>query len=290
MKTLEQWQQNGQFFDFGEHRIFYQSSLEPQSNKPVLLLIHGFPTCSWDWAKIWPTLTERFQLIAPDMLGFGFSDKPKTTYSILHQADLCEQLLAHLGLNSFHILAHDYGDTVAQELMSREHLAPHIHSVVFSNGGLFPEAHQAVLVQKLLLSPIGFVIARLMSYRKFKQNFDKICAKPMSDTELTSYWQAINHHDGRKVFPSLIGYMPERIQYRDRWVNAIIHFKAPVYLINGELDPISGGHMADRYEQLIPHAQVARLPDTGHYPQVESPEEFVQHAIQFWDTLSANAY
>jgi len=57
-------------------------------------LIHGFPTASWDWNKIWNALKKKYHLLAPDLIGFGFSDKPKKyNYSIMDQADLIEDFL-----------------------------------------------------------------------------------------------------------------------------------------------------------------------------------------------------
>ncbi|RXN17729.1 mesoderm-specific transcript-like protein [Labeo rohita] len=89
----------------------------------VLLLLHGFPTSSYDWYKIWDSLTQRFnRVIALDFVGFGFSDKPRPhRYSIFEQASVVEALVAHLGLSEqrINILSHDYGDTVALELLYR---------------------------------------------------------------------------------------------------------------------------------------------------------------------------
>ena len=66
--------------------------------KPVLLAIHGYPFNSWDWALIWPTLAERFTVIAPDMIGMGFSAKPVAyEYSVADHADMHEALLAAPG-------------------------------------------------------------------------------------------------------------------------------------------------------------------------------------------------
>jgi hypothetical protein len=62
-----------------------------------LLLIHGFPTASWDWHYLWQPLAQRYRVIACDMLGFGDSAKPLDhAYSLLEQADLQQALLAHL--------------------------------------------------------------------------------------------------------------------------------------------------------------------------------------------------
>ena len=86
----------------------------------TLLLIHGFPTASWDWYRMWPDLVQEYHVLAADFLGFGFSDKPRNyPYSILDQADLLEALLREKGIGRVHIISHDYGDTVAQELLAR---------------------------------------------------------------------------------------------------------------------------------------------------------------------------
>ncbi len=69
---LERWKAAGQYFDYLGFDVFYRTA----GSGPALLLIHGYPFNSWDWAPLWDRLTERFTVIAPDMLGMGFSDKP----------------------------------------------------------------------------------------------------------------------------------------------------------------------------------------------------------------------
>lgn len=280
MDSLQAWHNKGQTFSFKEQEIFYRT--DGDAELPTLVLIHGFPTCSWDWTKIWDGLLPHFHLVTLDMLGFGFSDKPKQDYSIFTQADIFDALLTHLNISQYHILAHDYGDTVAQELLARHHESGRILSVVLSNGGLFPETHHPVLVQKLLLSPMGFLLTKLFSYQKFKRNFDHICAKSLTDDELTGYWNMLQYKGGVQIMHKLIVYMTERKQNRERWVGVLQNTQVPLRLIDGTLDPISGAHMVARYEELIPQPDVVRLEDTGHYPQVESPEAFVQAALAFF--------
>ena len=110
---LERWKSGGQYLDYLGFNIFYRT----QGSGPHLLLIHGYPFNTWDWAPLWDRLTERFTVVAPDMLGMGFSDKPFAyEYSVHDHADMHEALLAHLGVESVHVLAHDIGDSVGQEL------------------------------------------------------------------------------------------------------------------------------------------------------------------------------
>ena len=144
---LRQWQAAGREFRDEGRSIFYRD----EGAGPVLLCMHGYPTASWDWHRVWPRLVQRYRLIAVDMLGFGFSDKPRDiSYTIAAQATLHEQLLASLGIVDVHVLAHDYGDTVSQELMARQlERIQHggsglrLRTVSLLNGGLFPESHRA---------------------------------------------------------------------------------------------------------------------------------------------------
>src|SRR6201981_2383118 len=121
---LQRWLASGEFFDYLGFDIFYRV----EGSGPPLLLIHGYPFNSFDWAPIWPTLTERFTVIAPDMMGMGFSAKPVAyEYSVHDHADMHEALLAELGVGSTHILAHDLGDSVGQELLARHEFSDHVH-------------------------------------------------------------------------------------------------------------------------------------------------------------------
>ena len=251
----------------------------------ALLLIHGFPTASWDWAKIWPALTPYFRCLTLDMIGFGFSAKPGNfAYSIRAQADLCETFLAEQGVNEYAIVAHDFGDTVAQELLARHvegSARQRLARLVLLNGGLFPETHRPLLLQQLLAGPLGPLIARLTTYRKFAANMRHICARPLAENELEGMWQLMTANNGIAVLPKLIGYMAERREHRERWVGALQKQTVPVRLVNGVEDPISGAHMVARYRELIAAADVMELVGVGHYPQVEAAEAVVEAVLEF---------
>jgi len=284
--SIEQWRERGHVARLMGRKIFCVDSGE--LDKSVIFLIHGFPTASWDWERVWPLLNESHRLVALDMLGFGFSDKPNPhQYSIMAQADLCEALVAERQLETFHVLAHDYGDTVAQELLARQNQGTGVGtwlSVCFLNGGLFPETHRARLIQKLLLSPLGPVINRLTTKRTFDKSFSAVFGpdtKP-SSADLERFWALINYNGGRHCFHNLISYMSDRKQYRQRWVRALRDSCVPIGLINGSADPVSGAHMVARYREVISadHFTV-ELPRVGHYPQVEAPAEVAQAYLDF---------
>ncbi|GAB4422897.1 MAG: alpha/beta hydrolase [Turneriella sp.] len=244
-----------------------------------MLLIHGFPTSSYDFATVWPQLAKYFSLVTADMLGFGFSAKPYPhNYSVIEQADVFEALLKKLKVKEYHVLAHDYGVSVAQELLARQRSEKRpVLSVCFLNGGLYPEHHKPLLTQKLLLSPLGPLLARFFSKAKLRASFDSIFGeRKANEGELEAFWQLIEYNNGRRVIPKLLQYMNERRQYRERWVSALENAAVPIAMINGPMDPISGRHLAQAFSKRNPKARVEILEGVGHYPQVEAPEKVVK--------------
>ena len=267
--------------EFAGYKLFAREG----GSGDALLLIHGFPTSSRDWDGVWPTLAQRFELHAIDMLGFGQSDKPADfDYTIAASADQWEALAKARGLQSVRILAHDYGNTVAQELLARQlegRLAFRIRSITFLNGGLFPEATHPLMLQKALLGPFGPLVARLANERSFVASMRHICAQPPDASELSKHWQLIKRADGRLVMPKLIRYIRERARYRERWVGALQNAGIPISLIDGVEDPISGASIVRRWRELLPAAPVVELEGVGHYPQWEAPDR-VLAALPTW--------
>jgi pimeloyl-ACP methyl ester carboxylesterase len=283
---VQQWRDRGHLVPFGAHHIFCVDSAPGDAARPAVVLIHGFPTASWDFAKIWPALAERDRVVACDLLGFGFSSKPRRhAYSIMEQADVVDAVVAHHAIGRHHVLAHDYGDTVAQELLARDNARAEarLESVCFLNGGLFPETHRARPVQKLLASPLGSLVTRLTTRDTLARSFREIFGPdtPPTDAEIDGFWTLVAHDGGDRLFHELIHYMADRRTYRERWVRALTDARCPLAVIDGALDPVSGAHMVARYRELVGKGYVALLPRIGHYPQVEAPDEVVRHYLAF---------
>ena len=236
---------------------------------------------------MWEDLCARFACVVTlDMLGFGFSAKPHPhAYSMFEQADIHEALLARLGIRRVHLLAHDYGDTVAQELLARdnERSTRRLESVGLLNGGLFPETHRARRVQKLLEGPLGPAISRLTTKGTFSRSMAAIfgaATQPSAD-ELDAFWTLVSHDDGHLLAHELIHYMGDRRRHRDRWVAALVEAPCPLAVIDGAADPVSGAHMVARYRELVGKGYVALLDGIGHYPQIEAPDDVLRHYFAF---------
>lgn len=278
MISPESWRSAGSMLNLAGYEQFHRID----GAGPPLLLIHGFPTASWDWHALWPALCARHRCIAIDLLGFGWSAKPRRhAYSVGDQATRIEAVLAHHGIGRCAILAHDLGDTVAQELIART--PERWTAVALLNGGVFPETHRPLPTQKLLAGPFGGLVARLAGRAALARSFRRIFGPDTQpDQRLLDACQSlIDAGGGRPVLARTIGYMRERVVHRERWVGALVHAPMPLRYVVGMADPVSGAHVAARWRELIPHPDVVELPGIGHYPQVEAPQAVLDAVLPF---------
>ncbi|ANI38556.1 alpha/beta fold hydrolase [Mycolicibacterium vaccae] len=114
-------------------RLFYREAGTP--GNPVIVLLHGFPTSSFMFRTLIPELADRYHVIAPDYLGFGYSDAPPVEefdYTFDALADSVAGLLSQLGVDRYAIYVQDYGAPVGWRLALRDPEA--ITAIVTQNG------------------------------------------------------------------------------------------------------------------------------------------------------------
>lgn len=236
---------------------------------PWTTWLHGFPTSSYDW---WPLLQHarppgRHLLV--DFLGFGASEKPRNhPYTLVEQADIVEAAWAKHGITETRLVSHDYGVSVAQELLARAGVT--FPEAAFLNGGLFPHLHRPIRMQKLLAGPLGPLLGRFSNEKTLTDGMRKVMAKPPSAKELHEHWRSISRDDGHRVMPRLLGYIEERRQNEQRWVGALTGtLDVPKRFVWGPEDPVSGAHVLPEIRERVPGAQVHVIDGAGHWPQLE---------------------
>ncbi|NXV52159.1 MEST protein, partial [Uria aalge] len=256
--ALLSWRSSGGYFTYKDQNIFYRDSTGAVGSSDIVVLLHGFPTSSYDWCKIWEGLTQRFhRVIALDFVGFGFSDKPRPhRYSIFEQASIVEGLVRHLGLHHqrINLLSHDYGDTVAQELL-----------------------HRSLQPLMLCLLFLEAVCGRCR-FHLIAQG----CIAPRAVSRLCSTSRQLPLHNNRFLF-SILQYINQRKKHRDRWVGALMSTSVPLHLIYGPLDPVNPHpEFLQLYKKVLPMSTVSVLDDhISHYPQLEDPTGFLNAYLNF---------
>jgi pimeloyl-ACP methyl ester carboxylesterase len=273
--TLDSWISGGarRRVSGSPHALFVRQD-GPVDGKPVTLF-HGFPASSFDWAGVIPELTgSGYRVTTLDFLGYGSSDKPHPyAYSLVEQASLVQAVWADLSIDRTALVAHDYGDSVAQELLSREPLR--IESIAWLNGGIFSDLHRPTDTQRRLSELRADHAEDYLTETAYRKELSGLLGRPVPDHTVGEMWVDFSRSRGARVAPALLGYMAERREHAARWSYAVESYQGPQTFIWGPADPVSGAHVLPRIREKIPSASINVLdhqPPVGHFPQVEAPE------------------
>jgi pimeloyl-ACP methyl ester carboxylesterase len=263
---------------------------EEFSGDPPVLVLHGFPTSSEDFAGALSHLSRRRRVVLFDFLGYGRSDKPRQHgYSLFEQADVAVAVARAFGVTSAHVFAHDMGTSVATELLARRErgLLPFgVESLVLMNGSVFIEMAHLTLGQKLLLTRAGDLFAKMNTRWSFERQMRGVFARPPPAEELRAMWDLVARDDGTRRLPQLIRYVEDRQRFKHRWNGALSRFDRPTLVAWGRKDPVAVFPIAERLARTVPGAKLVSFDDLGHYPQIEDPARVAKTVEDFWEGLS----
>jgi pimeloyl-ACP methyl ester carboxylesterase len=276
MSRLREWWAEGLFIEVEGHQIFTRV----RGAGPTLVFLHGFPTSSHDWAEVIADFAADFRCVTFDYLGYGASDKPQNTdYSSILQTDRALMILRSLGVTKATVIAHDLGGILLQQLL---HRAQHgeasleIEQAIFANSSVYPKLYRPTPTQLALVDPAkGKLLARQITQASLAALLTAMFpAHPPTSDRIDDLWAAISRNDGQHLWPEQLVYMAERAALGEAWVDAMRQTKTTLGFIYGLADPISGAHIIAEAEADLPDARCIGLAGLGHYPQIESAQEF----------------
>ena len=273
--SLHPWMSKGKRLTVYDHTLFV---VDEGNHAETLLILHGFPSSSFDYWRVWPILSQHFRLVVHDHPGFGWSGKPESySYSLIEQADIALRLWQQLGIQKAHLLAHDYGTSIATELVARNNIVPlpiDLSSVTLCNGSMLIEMARLKLVQRLLRNSFwGPKVAKLSTKRYFIYNMKSLWADQsrIDMTDLEILWEGTIRDGGRKVLPAISRYTLERKKFWHRWIGGLEKTDIPINILWATEDPVAVVEMANVLHQKVAHSQLQLLEGIGHYPMLEQP-------------------
>lgn len=281
-ERLTAWEAMGERIDVGGHQVWFAdvAATSDRGNAPLLVL-HGFPTCSHDWAPVLDALRAERRVVLLDFLGFGLSAKPDQRYSLRGQADVAEAVVAHLGLDRVDLLTHDMGDSIGGELLARSlagDLGFEVGRRVLTNGSIYLELAQLTTGQQLLLSlPDGrFEGLGADGGEAFRGGVAGTFApgSVVGDEDLQVLGALAQRDGGLELLPRTIRYIEDRRAEEARYTGAIETHPSPLGVVWGRLDPVAVHAMTDRLLAQRPGTPLVTLDDVGHYPMLEAPGRF----------------
>ncbi len=245
----------------------------------AIVFLHGYPTSSLDYQNIWYLIPDKYSIVAHDHLGFGKSDKPlQYNYQLITQADYALKLYKVLGIKKVHLVAHDYGTSVATEIIARDNsseLKIDLLSVTLSNGSMLIDMARLRPIQHLLKNKItGPIVSRLTNSWVFHRNmknlwFDK---RLYDKDQMQEHWELLIAKNGRKVLPRITRYIDQRYAHYDKWIGALTNTHLPIHILWAENDLVAVVEMADRLKLITNSSTKTIIKNCGHFPMIEQPK------------------
>lgn len=242
---------------------------------PVVLLVHGTPSWSFEWRHVIEALSGDHRVIAPDHLGFGLSDKPADApLAPADHAARLDALVRHLALRDVTLVVHDFGGPIGLPLALRGDGA--IGRVVVLNTWMWSNAGDrgVARVDRFVRSALGrFLYMRLNASPRWL--LPAVFGKRFRLTK------AVHRHytapfgvraDRAAPYALALSLAGANAWYEALWAKRDALTKLPMTIVWGERDPAFGATHLERWTSSFPCAEVVRLPDVGHFPAEEAPE------------------
>jgi pimeloyl-ACP methyl ester carboxylesterase len=259
----------GAWISVAGHRLFLR---EEGSGHPIVLL-HGIPTSSFLWRRVLPVVARDYRGLAPDLLGFGRSDKPASgDYTVTGQATLLGRLLEQLGLERYALAGHDFGALVAAELLARR--PEQVTHLVILNTSFRPERWSGPsplwLLRLPLLGELAMALARPWMLRLAMRPF---LAEPgrLTRGDLDGYWEPFER-SFRTTLLRLYRSAPMTAADFARWRETLGRLAVPCLIAWGARDPAFRADEARELARLIPGARLVLFAHASHFLPEDRPQ------------------
>ncbi|MFO7882621.1 MAG: alpha/beta hydrolase [Kosmotogaceae bacterium] len=263
---------NIKYKEINGEKIAYREAGE--ENSEILVLVHGFLGSSYDFSKIIPLLAEHYHVIAPDLIGFGFSTKnEKLDYSKKTQSEFLYLTLREFGIEKFNILGHSMGGEVALHLVLNH--SESVKKLILVDSGGYIKNERSISSNRF----VGSLYLRLGFQNYFLQR---------SVFKLAFYKQnAMDIKDFKPAY-SLVYNIPSKTLYKfnkdddsGSISEEIKTVKAPTLIIWGDKDELIDVDYAIRFNKELINSNLVIIEDSGHIPYIEKPEETLEAIFRF---------
>jgi len=269
------------------HEIAYHTS----GTGPVLLLVHGMAGSSATWGHVAPALSERFTVVAPDLLGHGESAKPRGEYSLGNHADIMRDLMNALGHDRATLVGQSFGGGVAMQ-MAYQYPERCERLVLVNSGGLGREVHPLLRALTVPATEQFFALVCNPAVRSAATRIapwlDRIgVVSTPARQEMWRSYASLADADTRWAFfrtlRAVIDPGGQTVCAADRLYLAA---QMPTLIVWGARDPFIPVRHARTAHATIPGSRLEIFDDVGHYPHCEAPDRFLRVLLAFIDSTA----
>lgn len=270
------------YVEIDGHRMHYLD----EGAGPVVVFSHGTPEWSFGYRDLVRLLRAGYRCIAPDLLGFGLSDKPlDADYSVAAHSARMDQLIDRLQLRDFHIVANDFGLSIALGCAIRR--PELVQKISLFNGWMWPlndDKHYSSAA-KIMRTWIG-----RLAYLRFNFPVNVVTPAAFGDKKKLTpeihrhYKMALPTPASRKAaYQFAFELLDAGPFWADLWQNLGRISGKPFLIFWGMKDTFVPPYELEKWIKALPEAKVVRLENAGHFCQEEAPELMAEALKSFWE-------
>lgn len=260
------------FANVGGARIRYTDT---GGTGPAVVLIHGFASSLNVWNTVLPALTPKHRVLALDLKGFGWSDRPEGDYSPMAQARLVLDLMRQRGIDQATIVAHSWGSSVA--LMAAMLAPRRITRLALYDAWVYEEQ-----------LPTFFTWARADGLGEFlfgtfyrQRPEDRVPLAFYNKSMVTQAFIDDVEEQLRRPGTTAAALEAARGQMFYRWQHLYPKIQQPTLLLWGREDAVSPLSIGERLSRDLPHAHLVAFPQCGHFPMLEATKVSNEELARF---------
>jgi pimeloyl-ACP methyl ester carboxylesterase len=282
---LNTWKDKGSCMKVLRKEVFIID--KGDKDKKNILLLHGYANSSYYYYKILDELSKNYRVILIDLIGFGFSEKPKEQYfTILQQADIVQEILKKLDIKTISLLGHDYGGSIINEILVRKNLEQidfQIESIIFCNVNMRIDILEFSSSQEKHFIELSKTLKTLTSSKQmFKKNIRELFFDEamISEIDLDNLWLLMQENDGLDIVDYVDNYMKERKTFWSRWHRALRNSSVPLKLIWSRNDLVVMPKIAKFIVMETSNTKLSWVDNCGHLPMLEKPKDFLNLILE----------
>jgi len=243
--------------------------LEEGTSEDTLLLLHGLGASAERWEDVIPLFAKKFRVIVPDLIGFGYSDKPMVDYTTDYFAEFVNKFVGKIKIKKLNIIGSSLGGQIAAESIINHNMGVR-KLVLVSPSGVMKHSTPAL---------DAYISAALYPNNDSALNAFQVMSgrKDIDDKTVSGFIERMQLPNAKMAFmSSLLGLSNSKVI-----TEKLRTITIPTLILWGENDPVIPIEYAQSFVSGINDCRFYKMAGCGHVPYVEQPKAFFQIVSDF---------
>lgn len=241
------------------------------TGEKTLIFLHGLPTSKELWDPVLPNLDKNLRLVTFDLNDYGQSQKINRAISHKERADVLDELRHYLGIERFHLVAHDLGSSVAIDYMGK--YSQHVQKLVLMSSPVYPDFTEPFIVKLIRVPVLGNILIFIMKPLLFKIGIRKglVNKDRFTPLFLEAFSGPFAGKEGRAALLRVLSWGRPHVVFKD-YPRIIKNISVPTLVIHGRHDPYIPMSHAVRLGGDIKNSERLFIEDGGHFLPIDTPD------------------